>query len=143
MISLTSDLTDSKGRHARGWLFFDAECEFCRRTATWLKPRLRGHGVAMAPLQDPRVSSLLGVSREELLLAIRYLANGVQYLGADALLALARELWWAQPLVWVSRVPGVLPGLRAAYQWQAQRRKCQAQFCTGANSHGQGDARLK
>src|SRR5260370_29914703 len=30
MISLCSEMTDSKGRRARaGWLFFDAECAFC------------------------------------------------------------------------------------------------------------------
>src|SRR5712672_2168387 len=28
MISLASEFTDGKGRHARGWLFFDAECGF-------------------------------------------------------------------------------------------------------------------
>ncbi len=27
MISLVSEYTDGKGRHARGWLFFDAECK--------------------------------------------------------------------------------------------------------------------
>jgi predicted DCC family thiol-disulfide oxidoreductase YuxK len=135
MISLTSDLTDSKGRHARGWLFFDADCEFCRRTATWLGPRLLRRDVATAPLQDPRVAALLGLSREELLRALRYVVDGTQYVGADALLALARELWWAQPVIWASRVPGVLPALRAAYRWQAQRRKCQAQVCVHAESH--------
>ncbi len=31
MISLVSEYTDGKGRHARGWLFFDAECKFCTR----------------------------------------------------------------------------------------------------------------
>jgi len=39
MISLASEMTDRKGRHARSWLFFDAECEFCTRTAGWLGPR--------------------------------------------------------------------------------------------------------
>ena len=29
MISLTSEFTDTKSRHARGWLFFDADCAFC------------------------------------------------------------------------------------------------------------------
>jgi hypothetical protein len=30
MISLASEFTDAKGRHARGWFFFDAECGFAR-----------------------------------------------------------------------------------------------------------------
>ncbi len=36
MISLVSEYTDGKGRHARGWLFFDAECKFCTRIARLL-----------------------------------------------------------------------------------------------------------
>jgi len=33
VISLASEMTDRKGQHARGWLFFDAECEFCTAIA--------------------------------------------------------------------------------------------------------------
>src|SRR5207248_463511 len=54
MISLVSEYTDGKGRHARGWLFFDAECKFCTRIARWLAPILEKRGMALAPLQDAR-----------------------------------------------------------------------------------------
>ena len=130
MISLTSELTDSKSRHARGWLFFDAECEFCTRIARWLAPSMKRHCLAVAPLQDPRVAALLGLSREQLLFAIRFVfEDGSQYSGADALLAVARELWWAHPLVWLSKVPGMMGAMRGTYPWTAQRRKCLAQQC--------------
>jgi predicted DCC family thiol-disulfide oxidoreductase YuxK len=130
MISLASEMTDSKGRHARGWLFFDAECQFCSRIAVWLATPMRRRGLATAPLQDRRVGALLGLSREELLRAIRFLlTDGSQYQGADALLAVARELWWARPLVWLSRVPGMMPTMRAGYAWIARHRRCQAQHC--------------
>ncbi len=132
MISLASEMTDRKGRHARGWLFFDAECEFCTRIAGWLARPMMRRGLAVAPLQDPRVVALLGLSQWELLRAIRYVVtDGTQYAGADALVAVARELWWARPLVWASRVPGVMSGLRAGYEWVARRRKCQAQSHSG------------
>ena len=62
MISLASEFTDGKGRHARGWLFFDAECRFCTRIARWLAPILQRRGLAVAPLQDVRVGALLGLS---------------------------------------------------------------------------------
>lgn len=130
MISLASELTDSKGRHARGWLFYDAECQFCTRTAMRMQGPLSKRGLAIAPLQDPRVSALLGLSREELLQALRFVAtDGHQYQGADAVIALAHEFWWAQPLVWLSRFPGTMGILRAGYRWIAQRRGCQAQSC--------------
>jgi predicted DCC family thiol-disulfide oxidoreductase YuxK len=130
VISLASEMTDSKGRHARGWLFFDAECGFCRRIANSLRGPMRRRSLALAPLQDPRVGALLGLSRQELLRAIRFVfEDGSQYAGADALLAVAGELWWAKPLVWVARVPGVLPALRAGYRWGERRWHCHAQRC--------------
>ncbi len=130
MISLASEFTDGKGRHARGWLFFDAECGFCTRIARWLAPILQRRGLAVAPLQDPRVGALLGVSGAELLREMRFLlADGSQFGGADAGVALAREIWWGRPLVWVARIPGMMGWLRAGYRWIAARRSCAAESC--------------
>jgi predicted DCC family thiol-disulfide oxidoreductase YuxK len=127
MISLASEYTDGKGRHARGWLFFDAQCGFCTRFARWLAPILGRRGLAVAPMQDPRVSALLGVTRAELLHELRYVVDdGSQYGGADALLALAHEIWWARPLVWISRIPRMTNLLRAGYRWTAEQRSCAA-----------------
>ncbi|MGB8475025.1 MAG: DCC1-like thiol-disulfide oxidoreductase family protein [Candidatus Acidiferrum sp.] len=130
MISLTSELTDGKGRHARGWLFFDAECAFCTRIARWLEPFLERRGLAVAPLQDPRVGALLGMSREDLLRELRLLlSDGRQYGGADACVALAREIWWGRPLAWLARLPGMTEMLRSGYRRIATRRSCSAHAC--------------
>src|SRR5258708_40263396 len=75
MISLVSEYTDSKGRHARGWLFFDAECKFCTRIARWLAPILERRGLAVAPLQGPRVGALVGLSRFEFMREMRVLLS--------------------------------------------------------------------
>jgi len=130
MISLTSEFTDGKGRHARGWLFFDAECVFCTRIARWLAPILERRGLAVAPLQDPRVGALLGMTREELLREIRLLlSDGRQFGGADAAVALAHEIWWARPLVWFSKVPGGMGAMRSWYRSIAMHRSCAAVSC--------------
>ncbi len=127
MISLASNFTDSKGRHARGWLFYDADCAFCVKIVRTLAPTLQKRGFALAPLQDPRVAPLLGLSQSELLLEMRLiLSDNRQVGGADAAVALAREIWWARPLVWVSALPGMMGVLRSAYRWIAARRKCSA-----------------
>jgi predicted DCC family thiol-disulfide oxidoreductase YuxK len=141
MISLASEMTDSKGRHARGWLFFDAECEFCTRTARWLMGPMSRRGLAVAPLQDPRVGALLGLSQKELLSVIRFVfEDGRRYAGADAVLAVVRELWWARPLLWVASVPGMMPAMRAGYRWVAQHRKCPAGHCAaGRTGYEVGD----
>ena len=125
MISLVSEYTDGKGRHAKGWLFFDAECVFCTRIARWIAPTLEKHGLALAPLQDPRVIALLGIPREEMLREIRFLlSDGSQYGGADAAVALAKQIWWWRPLVWLSRVPGMMNVMRKTYSWIAAQRSC-------------------
>lgn len=127
MLSLANDYTDTKGRHAHGFLFFDADCAFCTRTTRWLAPILARRGFAVAPLQDPRVGVLLGLSQEELLRELRFLlSDGTQYGGADAVLAVARQIWWAQPLVWLSHIPRMKPLFRSAYRWVAARRSCVA-----------------
>lgn len=130
MISLASEFTDAKGRHARGWFFFDAQCWFCTRTAQWLAPILRRRGMDVAPLQDPRVAALLGMSRRELFREMRLLLDdGSQYGGADAAVAIAKDIWWARPLAWLARIPGVMTALRALYHWVAARRHCAAERC--------------
>src|SRR5258708_19365695 len=106
MISLASEFTDGKGRHARGWLFFDAECGFCTRTARWLQPILARRGLAVAPLQDPRVGALLGLTSSELLRELRFLlSDGSHYGGPDAVLAAARAVWWSPPRAFLANPP--------------------------------------
>jgi predicted DCC family thiol-disulfide oxidoreductase YuxK len=130
MISLASEYTDAKGRHARGWLFFDADCGFCTRIATWLAPLLQRRKLGVAPLQDGRVAALLGLSRQELLREMRFLlADGRQYGGASAVVAVAREIWWARPLVWLSRLPGMIALLDFGYGYVARHRSCNAASC--------------
>lgn len=133
MISLASEYTDAKGRRARGWLFFDADCGFCTRIARWLAPIVARRGLGVAPLQDPRVSTLLGLSRVELMREMRFLlSDGRQCGGADAVVALAREIWWGRPLVWLAMIPGMMDALRAGYRWIATRRSCAAENCSVA-----------
>jgi predicted DCC family thiol-disulfide oxidoreductase YuxK len=130
MISLASEFTDGKGKHARGWLFFDAECGFCTRIARWAAPILRKRGIEVAPLQDRRVGALLGLSRDELMREMRLLlADGSQYGGADVGVALAREIWWWRPVAWLAKMPGMMEWIRRGYRWIAARRSCAAEKC--------------
>jgi predicted DCC family thiol-disulfide oxidoreductase YuxK len=130
MITLVDEITDRKGRQARGWLFFDAECRFCTRIARWIAPILLSRGLDVAPLQDPRVGALLGLKREELLTELRFLlSDGTNFGGARAVVAVAREIWWARPFVWLAALPGMMPVLDVGYRWIAERRGCVSQAC--------------
>jgi predicted DCC family thiol-disulfide oxidoreductase YuxK len=130
MITLADEFTDRKERSARGWLFFDAECGFCTRIAQRLAPILRRRGLGVASLQDPRVGALLGMTRRELLKELRFLMDdGIHAGGAKAVLAVAREIWWARPLIWLAALPGMMRVLDAGYEWIAERRGCVNQTC--------------
>jgi predicted DCC family thiol-disulfide oxidoreductase YuxK len=130
MISLAGEFTDGKGRHAEGWLFFDADCGFCTRMARWLAPVLAQRRFGVAPLQDSRVTALLDLSGAELLREIRVLLpDDRHYGGAGAIVALAGKVWWARPLVWLSRMPGVMKLLNAGYRQVAARRHCASVAC--------------
>lgn len=130
MITLADEFTDRKERSARGWLFFDAECGFCTRIARWLAPILARRGLDVAPLQDPRVGALLGMSRRELLKELRFLnSEGVRSGGANAVLAVALEIWWARPLIWLAKLPGMMKLLDASYKWMAAQRGCNNEVC--------------
>jgi predicted DCC family thiol-disulfide oxidoreductase YuxK len=130
MITLADEFTDRKERRARGWLFFDADCGFCTRIARWLTPILAHRGLGVAPLQDPRVSALLGMTRQQLLKELRFLlGDGVQFGGAEAVVAVAREIWWGRPFVWLAALPGMMRVLDACYKWVAGKRGCVAERC--------------
>jgi predicted DCC family thiol-disulfide oxidoreductase YuxK len=128
MISLASEYTDGKGRHAQGWLFFDAQCGFCIHVARWVEPVLQRRGFAVAPLQDPRVGALLGINGPELLREMRFLlSDGTQFGGADAVVAVTEEIWWAKPVAWLAKIPVVMSLLRNGYRWVASNRSCAAE----------------
>jgi predicted DCC family thiol-disulfide oxidoreductase YuxK len=66
----------------------------------------------------------------QLLRELRFLlSDGSQYGGADAVLAVAREIWWARPLVWLAKIPGMMGRMRRGYHWFAARRSCAAMRC--------------
>jgi predicted DCC family thiol-disulfide oxidoreductase YuxK len=130
MITLADEFTDRKERSARGWLFFDADCRFCTRIARWLAPILGRRGLGVAPLQDPRVGALLGMSRRDLLKELHFLmSDGSHTGGASAVLTVAREIWWLRPLLWLSAMPGAMKFLHAGYKWVASRRGCTSERC--------------
>ena len=65
--------------------------------------------------------------------------QGSLYGGADALIAIAGQIWWAWPLHCVAQVPLVSGVLRHTYAWVARRRNCLSGSCQiGVDSNGLG-----
>ena len=123
MISARTETTDNAAR--RGWVLFDGECEICTGLVRRWENSLRRRGFVCVPLQTPWVRQKLNLSETELMLEMRVMdRSGKVAGGAAALLALARHFWWAMPLVWFARIPGIFGAIDAAYRWGAERRYC-------------------
>ncbi len=127
MLSLFSDVAPAIGARRRGWVFYDGDCVFCTSLARRLEPVLLRRGFHCASLQEPWVAIVLGLSREELLSELRVrTSDGIILGGADALLYLARHIWWAWPLYALAKIPSPREVFRAAYRRFAARRHCVA-----------------
>jgi predicted DCC family thiol-disulfide oxidoreductase YuxK len=132
MISLSSEITDTKGRHAsRGWVFFDRDCSVCTSLARRFRRTLETRGFGLAALQDPRVRILLDLPPGDLFREIRVAtAGGTVYGGAEAIVFLARQIWWAWPLYAAAKLPGIPRVLENWYRWFADHRTCVSGMCS-------------
>jgi predicted DCC family thiol-disulfide oxidoreductase YuxK len=134
-------MTDAKGKHApRGWVFFDRDCSVCTALARRFRRPLEKRGFGLAALQGPRVQALLALPPEDLLREMRVAtAEGDMYGGAEAVVYLARQIWWAWPLYAAAKVPGVPRILDASYRWFADHRTCLSGSCSISRKSGQDD----
>jgi predicted DCC family thiol-disulfide oxidoreductase YuxK len=115
---------------ARGWVFYDGECSLCAGAAARFAPMLRRHHFGLTPLQTPWVQKRLGLKSGEPPVEMKLLAaNGQIYGGADALLQIARRIWWAWPWFALAKIPGAMFLFRAIYRRFAANRKCHGNAC--------------
>ncbi len=124
-------MTDAKGRKAsRGWVFFDRDCDICTSLARRFRPTFERRGFGLAALQDPRAAALLSLPLDQLLTEMRVVtSNGERYGGAEAIVYLARQIWWAWPLYIAAHIPGAPRILTAGYRWFAEHRQCGSGNC--------------
>jgi predicted DCC family thiol-disulfide oxidoreductase YuxK len=86
---------------------------------------LTRRGFDLAPLQTPWVAECFDLAlperpKEMLLLS----ADGRIFGGMDAILFIARSVWWAWPLYVMGKVPIVRRVLSKGYRWLAAHRMC-------------------
>ena len=130
MITTTSRATLAPPPLTRGTIYYDGACNLCTSGAARFGPMLRRRGFELAPLQSPDAAARLRLTNAELLDEVRLLTpEGRVRGGADAILHVARHVWWATPMWAISRVPGVTPLLRHAYRRLVPYRYCVAGRC--------------
>jgi predicted DCC family thiol-disulfide oxidoreductase YuxK len=126
---VNTEITDTKNEN--GCVCFDADCRLCVNLARRFGSLLQRHRFALVPLQTPWVKNRLARSGEELLSEIRLFASeGQIYGGADALIEIARRIWWAKPIHWLAQVPALRLALRTGYRWVARKRTCFRGTCS-------------
>jgi predicted DCC family thiol-disulfide oxidoreductase YuxK len=123
-----SKLNDSEW--LRGWILYDADCALCRRWVRRFERTLTLRGFDLAPLQSSWVLECLDVPEHELLARMRVLTrDGRDLAGADAMIFVARTIWWAWPLYAASLLPGGRLWLGLIYDWVARHRHCAGGSC--------------
>lgn len=115
-------MTVETATRLRGWVFYDANCAMCTATAARYCGVLGRRGFRVVPS---------GLWPELRLLT----TDGETRGGADAVLHLARHLWWAWPLWALGQLPGMRRVARTTYRWIAAHRYCVAGTCALPRAH--------
>lgn len=126
MISELTEITESpEAASFRGWILYDAACRSCSDLALRFENFFAARGFHFEPLQREWVQQRLNLTKEQALEEMRVLTSkGEVFGGADAVILLARQIWWAAPLTWLARWPLVHASLQRLYRWIAARRTC-------------------
>ena len=115
---------------SKGWVFYDGECALCRGWVERTYAIVLRRGYHFVPLQTPFARARLGLKADELLREMKLLtARGDIFGGADALVQIARAIWWLWPFYAVAQIPGVQPLLRSLYRRLAANRHCLGNQC--------------
>ena len=109
----------------RGWILYDGDCQFCIAAANRFQHLFARRGFVFLPLQTGWVQRRLGLVPGAPLEEMRVLTiEGDDYGGADAVLFLARQIWWLWPIAWFGKLPLLHRAVDFAYRWIAARRGC-------------------
>jgi len=141
-ISVSTEVTEKNGAGHRGWVLYDADCQFCVGWVRRMKPIFVPRGFEFLPLQTSWVRAFFHLPEAELLSEMRVVFNnsnngsnenrgrvGQTFGGADAIAELARCVWWARPMVAITQIPGARRLFRASYRAIAARRYCANGAC--------------
>jgi predicted DCC family thiol-disulfide oxidoreductase YuxK len=114
----------------RGWILYDGDCPSCTASARRFDRIFRRRGFLFLPLQTEWVMQQLGFEPGAPLEEMHVLTNdGQDIAGADAVIFLARQIWWAWPVVALAQLPRMHKLLDRSYRWIAARRACDHVAC--------------
>lgn len=108
-----------------GWILYDGDCRHCTGAANRFHHIFARRGFQFIPLQTPWVQRRLKLVPGAPLEEMRVVTEaGGDFGGADAVLFLARQVWWLRPLSLLGRLPRMHRALDHGYRWIAAHRGC-------------------
>jgi alginate O-acetyltransferase complex protein AlgI len=125
-----TEIIDKNVSNTNGVIFFDAACGPCSASARRLNRIVGKRGFVFLPLQDPSATELTHLTPDELRreMTLR-LRDGRVLGGIDAVLHLARRVFWARPLAWLGDTRWLRPILERAYARFARNRSRLSRAC--------------
>jgi predicted DCC family thiol-disulfide oxidoreductase YuxK len=122
---LTEITETTDDRNLGGWILYDGDCRTCRALAKTFNRLFRRRGFYFVPLQAAWVQRRLGLGPNAPLEELRVLTrDGRDLGGADAVMFLARQIWWARPFYALAHLPGIHRLTDRVYRWIAAHRGC-------------------
>ena len=113
-----------------GWILYDRACPSCTASARRFDRIFRRRGFLFLPLQTSWVMKRLDLEPGAPVEEMRVLtADGRDIGGADAMIFLARQIWWARPFAALAQLPGMHKLLDRRYRWIAAHRGCDHITC--------------
>jgi predicted DCC family thiol-disulfide oxidoreductase YuxK len=114
----------------RGWILYDGNCRYCAASAKRFDRIFRRRGFLFLPLQTNWVMKRLNLEPGAPLEEMRVLTkDGRDIGGAEAVIFLGRQIWWAWLFVTLARLPGMHKPLDRGYRWIAAHRGCDHIAC--------------
>ena len=120
----------SREIHATPWILYDGSCEICTREAARLGAVAARRGFVLATLQSPVGRALDTLGTDEMKVVTH---QGSVLGGAEAIVYVARHVWWAWPLAFLWRFAHCRSVLRRLYRWIADHRHCLDGVCRRDN----------
>jgi predicted DCC family thiol-disulfide oxidoreductase YuxK len=113
-----------------GWILYDGACPSCIAAAKRFDRIFRRRGFLFLPLQTNWVMERLGFKPGAPLEEMHVLtADDRDIGGADAVIFLASQVWWARPFAALARLPGLPQLLDRGYRWIGAHRGCDHITC--------------
>jgi len=111
-------------------IYYDARCGLCSAGRRRLEKIMLRRGWQIVPLDDPGVPELFGLKPGETADENKVrTADGRLLGGIDAYGYIWAHVWWAVPLSWMTRVPGIRQLMQLTYRAVARHRHRISRTC--------------